>query len=260
MSSKIKLFGIALLSAVTVSCTMGDDGLADLSNEPVEGTEAQAVQASISEKPTSVGLQASKRIVDLCPATSTITYHPGAEGKDADVFSLPSSTNTNRGAAPQLDALTWTFSGVPGTYRSYIEFDLSNISSGATVTSATLTLFANTTPSTNLAGHSTLSGSNNGLLARVTGPWDEMTITWNNQPSVDLANAIAVPASVSTNQTYNINVTGMVSDMVHNPGSNHGFMLRLATEQFYRALRFWSSDAPDASQHPVLTVVVAGCI
>jgi hypothetical protein len=192
------------------------------------------------------------------PSGCVLTFRPGPEGKDADVFSHPSYVNQNRGNTQQLDALSWTYSGIPGTYRSYIQFDLSSISPGANVSSAKLTLIANTTPSVNLAGHSQLSGSNNGWLARVTGPWNESTVTWNNQPPVDLVNAIAVPASVSNDQTYIINVTGMVQGMVQNPGSNNGFMLRLATEQYYRALRFWSSDAAYDSQRPSLEVVLQG--
>jgi hypothetical protein len=211
---------------------------------------------SEAEEPEEIGTYSA----ELCPQTSTITFHPGAEGKDAVVWSHPSYVNQNRGNVKQIDALAWTWSGVPGAYRSFIAFDLSNISPGALVTSATLKLTANTTPSTNLTGHSQLSGSNNGWLARVTGSWDESTITWNNQPPVDLANAIAVPASVSYNQTYYINVTGMVQDMVNNPGSNNGFMLRLATEQYYRALRFWSGDADYPNQRPTLEVVVQGCL
>lgn len=197
---------------------------------------------------------------ELCPVTSTLTYRPGPEGKDADVWSHPSYVNQNRGDVTLMDAMAWTWSGVPGVNRSYIAFDLSNISPGALVTSAKLKLTANTTPASNIVGHSQTSGSNNGWLARVTGSWSESTITWNNQPPVDLANAKAVPASASNNQTYIIDVTGMVQGMVNNPGSNNGFMLRLATEQYYRALRFWSGDASDPNQRPTLEVVVQGCL
>jgi len=60
-----------------------------------------------------------------------------------------------------------------GAYRSLLRFDLSQIPSGATVTDATLEVYAYR-----------YEGSNTFQFYRATEPWEE-TVTWNTQPSYD---------------------------------------------------------------------------
>jgi len=180
----------------------------------------------------------------------TLRLQPGPEGKDATVFSLPGSEDTPRGDGATLSAMAWTFKGVPGTLRSLIDFDLSSLPPGATIVHATLTLTADTTDQ----GHQQLSGTNELLVRRITAPWDEATVTWNTQPPTSVADQIELPPSTSVDQTYVIDVTPFIVDEVAHPNQTFGMMLQLKTEQFFRSLQFASSDHPDPTHHPVLTV------
>lgn len=62
-------------------------------------------------------------------------------------------------------------------------------------------------------------------------------------------------ASVSPNQDYpSIDVTALVQDMINNPLSSFGFMLRLQDEINFRAMVFASSDHTVSSKWPKLTI------
>ncbi len=192
-------------------------------------------------------------------APVTITLQPDGEcGKDALLGSnVPSGENIrNFGDAEELNALAWTAGGSSSNQRSLLQFDLSFIPAGSSVTSATLSLYFNTT-STN-PGHSTASGPNNCVLNRVTAPWDEHQVTWVSQPPVTTLHQATLPASTSNNQNYpSIDVRDLVQDMVDDPEKNYGMMLQLVTEINYRSLVFATSDHPDVSLRPKLEVTYA---
>lgn len=170
------------------------------------------------------------------------------EGIDAYVWSINSSTNY--GSVDDYIAAAWTWSGEAGTLRSLMKFDLSSIPVGAFVTEATLSLYYNPTSTTN--GQ---EGSNDAYLQRITTPWNENTVTWDNQPAATNADQVTLPASTSISQDYpDIDVTGLVQAMVYDPANSYGFMFRLANEQEYRSMKFASSDYTDPSLRPKLEV------
>ena len=188
-------------------------------------------------------------------AQHTLILQPdAAKGKDALLHGLNYLIATNYGTCPELAANAWTFQGVPGTVRGVVEFNLSEVPAGSTITSAELSLYAWDSV-TGFGQHSTRSGSNECFLQRITGEWDEMTVAWYNQPATTTENQVWIPASVSPDQDYTaIDVTALVTDMVNNPSSSHGFMLRLCDESFYRLLNFASSDHPNSQLHPKLQI------
>ena len=195
----------------------------------------------------------------------TITLQPGAtNGKDAYITNWPTNNwnNSNFGNIGDFVAISWTDGGVPYVGRSLVEFDLSTIPSGATILSAHLSLFNNPTSSQTDGQHKSLSGPNDAWLERIITPWSEMSVSWNNQPSTTFTNAVYLPQSISPNQDYlNINVTNLVIDMVNNPTSSFGFMMKLSTEQQYRSVILTSSDHPDAFKHPKLEITyVTNCV
>jgi len=158
-----------------------------------------------------------------------------------------------------FQAMGWTwyshgFDG--GIRRSLINFNLSSIPADAKIEEATLSLFYNATsgeiPSTN--GHSQRDGSNRSILYRITSPWTEDSVTWNNQPSISTTNNILVKASDSADEDYEIDVKNLIEDMVANPGGSFGFMYMLENEEYYRATIFASSDHEDSDLHPQLEV------
>lgn len=183
----------------------------------------------------------------------TVTLQPGQEGKDSFVFSRPDQTTQPRGDSTLLPALAWTWSGVPGTMRGLIDFDIPPPPAGATLSQATLVLFAETS-GTQPRGHSQHTGSNELRVLPVLSPWEESTVTWDTQPGVDDSAALVLPPSTSFDQTYEINVTPFIQRKLAHPTQIHGLMLQLQTEVRYRALQFASSDHANPALRPKLVL------
>ena len=183
---------------------------------------------------------------------TTLTLQPDSVcGKDALIRSL--SLNTNFGNNIDFNAHSWTNQGAPVDHRSLIEFDLSYIAASSTIISAYLSLYSYNSPA--VGSHSTLSGSNEAVIQRITSPWNENTVTWANQPIGSPINQVILPQSTNPIQDYlNIDVTNLVQDMISTPSTGHGFLFKLITEQYYRRMLFASSDNPINNFHPKLVV------
>lgn len=187
--------------------------------------------------------------------STVLSLQPDTCGKDALISSY--SPNNNYGGHWDFLASAWTVNNNPSTTRALIEFDLSPVPANANIIGATLRLYHHTSINNN-TGHSTLSGPNDGWIERITQPWTEYGVTWNNQPSTTTQNRVAVPASTSTTQNYLIDVTALVQDMMNDPSNSHGFLLRLQNESYYRSLLFASSDEAQQGLHPKLTITFSG--
>jgi len=193
----------------------------------------------------------------LAPDTC-ITLQPDAEsGKDALVHSLSWLADSNLGSNPQFPGNAATWGGMPFINRSFLKFNMAWIPKGAVITSALLSLYAWGSNS-GLGPHITLSGTNICWLERVVSPWDEDTVTWNNQPTSTTVNRVQLPESTSPNQDYlNINVTALVQDMIDNPTTSFGFMLKLDNESHWRRLNFCTSDHQDPTKFPKIEICYA---
>lgn len=183
-------------------------------------------------------------------AQTTLVLQPGpANGKDVMVIS--NAPDSAWYTYPDFIAACWTNNG-PFTMRSFIDFDLSPIPSNATIISAHLSLYCNNN-SSNSQLH---SGANQSELRRITAPWVDTFVTWNNQPATDMVGKIVLQQSINSIQDYpNINVTSHIQYKHANPGMHHGFMLRLTTEGTYRSIVFASSNHPMPGLRPRLVIV-----
>lgn len=187
-----------------------------------------------------------------CLQTTKIILRPGADGIDATIFSRKDAVGTNFGNSPLMEALTWTWNADglgEGTQRALIQFDLSSIPSGATITSAKLTLSGE-----NHSGLGAPFGQNAAKLHRVTTKWDEATVKWNTQPTYSNNIFASLETSTSATQNYTIDVTSHVMDMLANPSSNFGWLLKSEVEETYKAMRFHSSDATTPTFRPALEI------
>lgn len=181
-------------------------------------------------------------------AQSSVILRPGmADGKVGEVYSLePNTVWTN----DLLKAMTWTFQGTPGTLRGLFQFDLSSVPAGSTIDSAFLSLYAPNPPNTQFH-----SGDNASYLRRITGGWDQATITWNNQPLSTNIHQVTLPETTDEFQDYpHINVTVLVRDMVSDPLNSFGFMFIQQDETPLARMSFCSSTYPDESKHPQLEI------
>lgn len=180
---------------------------------------------------------------------SQLTLKPSAtKGKDSHIYSI--NPNFNYGNYVNLLTNTWTNSGVLGNIRFFVEFDLSNLPANAIIDSAYLKLYYD---STNTINYQTHFGSNDMEVKRVSSPWVENTVTWNNQPATSNVNMLVVPPFTSNTQNYEINVSTLLNDMVST--TNHGFMVKMQDEiNYYKASIFASSDHPDTTLYPELMI------
>jgi len=187
-----------------------------------------------------------------------ITLQPDSIcGKDAMVWNAPGHNNgtTNYGSNDAFGANAWTNQGTPDTTRSLLQFDLNRIPQGSTINSAQLSLYNNPTTTFAQGQHSTQSGPNDLYIQRITSAWSEHTVTWFTQPTATLLNQVSVPPSTSAHQDFpNIDVTALVQDMVDNPGSSFGFMIRLQDETYFRDMVFATSDYSVANKRPMLSI------
>jgi len=170
---------------------------------------------------------------------SCLVLQPDPErGIDAEVFSCfqLGYDSLNFGDIQDICATDWTKSGHESIIRSLIYFDLSSVPNAAMVKSAKLTLYHN--PNSPEGQHSSLSGSNTSVIQRITSPWSEYDVTWNNH----------------TQNFVDIDVTQLVKDSKNAPQSSYGFLFRQQIEQYYRKLVFASSDYPVDSLRPKLVI------
>jgi hypothetical protein len=184
-----------------------------------------------------------------------VILHPGVEGKDAQIGAcVPCGYNTaNVGNSTELAPIAWTNGGDLSVIRGLLEFDLSSIPANATVTSAKLSLYHFT--SVGNGDHSSLTHPNVGFIERITESWQEGTVTWDTQPATTAMNRVNLPESESPTQDYtDLDVTNMIQDMINDPASGHGFMLRMQNEAPYCRLIFASSDNANSDLHPKLVV------
>lgn len=185
-------------------------------------------------------------------AQQYLNMKPGAElGKDAWLRDL--SPDVNYGYHEELSARAWTNSGERLTIKTLIDFDFSLVPPGSIIERAELVLYG-IIPDKN-PPHSTLTGSNESELHRLTEPWTEYGVTWNNQPSFTSKDRITVPELRQEGEDILLDVSKMVQYMVDNPDEAFGFGLELKFDEPYRALTFASSDYKDPAKHPQLRVV-----
>jgi hypothetical protein len=199
----------------------------------------------------------------LVSAQNTVTYILDSNDEDATIDNYNPGNNYSN--EMEYASRAWTISGTPVTWRSLFKFNLSCLPSNATIINASLSLYHATINSFGNGQHSSLTSSNESVLQRVTTPWSENTVTWNNQPASTATDQVILSQSTSGTQDYlNLDVTGMVQQMIISPSANLGFMLRLTTEVEYAQMFFASGDNPDPLKHPKLTITysipVSNCI
>ena len=186
---------------------------------------------------------------------TTLILQPDAiHGKDALLSNVASEENMNYGENHQFVADAWLFTGLPGVIRSIIEFDYSSLPNDAIISNASLSFYGWDATS-QLGQHATTSGPNNSYLERITTSWNESSVSWNSQPNTTTLNRLSIPESTSSVQNYiDMDVTTLFQDMIANPGSSFGFMIKLQNEAYYRRMNFCSSDHSNPALRPKLTI------
>lgn len=171
---------------------------------------------------------------------------------EVEIEDITISSNLASNSASKVhQVIAWTDGGDAFYRRALFQFDLDFITDPSQVVSATLSLYGTTDVWND--GHSNISGSNESAIERITSEWDAATVTWANKPTSSEINSATLPASEVAGEDYiDTDITALVKDIVGN--KNHGLMIKLNTEEYYRALMFHSMEADDVSKHPVITI------
>jgi hypothetical protein len=184
----------------------------------------------------------------------TLFLQPGPDGKDAQINTL--HAENNYGTSVVFKSMAWTHSGVPASHRALIGFDLSFLSPESTILQASLDLYFKSVEPNGLEH----SGENACYLMKITEPWEEDQVTWNNQPVTSMEDVVVLPQSTYPDQDYTgIDVTALVQAMVSDPEHNHGLLFRLITEEYYRNMTFASGDCDEPAKWPRLKIIYIGC-
>ena len=159
-----------------------------------------------------------------------------AAGKDG-MLNMNSPT-TNYGTYPQL----MVNYGAGRTVRGIVEFTgLSAIAKGSTINTAVIELYSRAN-----------SPRDNFGLYRITAAWQEMVVTWSNQPA-HFATAYA-KVSVPSPGFYKWDVKTLVAEWVAETYTNYGVILKRDNEAGSSWPYFCSSDYGTATWRPKITV------
>lgn len=194
-------------------------------------------------------------IIPPAPTTITLILQPGpTDGKDSDASSyIP---NSNSGNGNFMDPWAWTQGGSPSIKRCFVGFDLSSIPTNAIVDSAFFSLYFSQTFLDTYPGFTTGHvGDNSFFIKRVTSPWTESGITWNNQPSATNTNQLLIPTATNERQDYpKMNVKNLVTDMVADPTNSYGFMVMHQVESPYKLTALTTSEDNNPHIRPKIQV------
>ena len=183
--------------------------------------------------------------------TTTIAkiYQPdGQFGKDAIIKSI--TPDQNYSGSDYLSTFSWTNGGLFNHARTLIEFDLSDIVPQTKISSAKLSLFM--ISHDNLTGQ---TGDNAYGIFRITQPWSESSVTWNNQPEISKLHKVSVAKSIDPDQSYlNIDITLIVQDIIDYPNESYGIMLKLDEEIPYKSVIVASSEYSQNAKRPKLVI------
>ena len=175
---------------------------------------------------------------------TTVVIQPSNQ----DAFVTQDKPNRIAGAGPNNTRIRVQASP-PNTQvrRGLVEFDLSGIPTGATISSAIVELYAANTSNVALT-HG---------VHRITQPWLQSTVKWNNQPAfVALATATAVVGPTTGFKSFD--VTADVQGFVNVCSSEHGWVVKdqaeTATSKDINYVALEENHIPDIPNRPKLTV------
>jgi hypothetical protein len=113
------------------------------------------------------------------------------------------------------------------TVHSLLQFDLAGASVDANE-AATLSLFTRSkagTPFNSVASDPSASAPVVVDIYKVTSAWDEGTVTWSTEPTID-STPVASFTVTSIDQYYGADITALVQGWIADPASNFGVELR----------------------------------
>lgn len=169
------------------------------------------------------------------PRGAGVSYNP-----IKDSYVRAGSPTLNYGTISPINV----YASTSDARRIYVEFNTSAIPAGATITSANLSLYLSSAPS---------STRNHGVHRVTSASWTETGITWNNQPTVS-----AATSTIATGTTSNVwktwDVTVDVRGFVNGSYSNYGWSVRDVSELDSALTSYYSREYGTAGLRPQLNI------
>ena len=191
-----------------------------------------------------------------------LVLQPGPEaGKDAMITNLDPGKNMGDHRYFEATFISEPILTVMRSNESLISFDMNALPKSATIKKVILNLWYDLP----LPWDSTIfypAGGGNirwsgGVLQKITEPWEENKVTWNEQPETTEANQVYISPFVLNTNMITVDVTKLyvqdpALDAPDIPG--YGLFFRLWPQEWVPGFRFASSDFPEARMRPKLTI------
>jgi hypothetical protein len=191
--------------------------------------------------------------------TQIIYLQPGpGDGKDAMISNLEPDKNFGGHKYFEATYMTESMLTVMRLNRSLIFFNLGALPQGAVIKKVVLKLFYDIPvpwDSTIFVPAGTVIASKPaGVFQQVVEPWDENTVTWNNQPKTTEINQVFLAPFIRNVNFIEVDITKLIIIPTANALPNHGILFKLNQTERFKGFRFVSSDFVEASMRPKLSV------
>ncbi|WP_437758488.1 PQQ-dependent sugar dehydrogenase [Sorangium sp. So ce1389] len=225
---------LAGAAAATLSCSAGPDA----EREQEQGAGGNSDVAA--DDSLALGTSAAALSTD---GAVCVSIRRGTLGTVRDATLWQNAAGWNDSTSPNLSTGSVASAGAR---RSLVRFDLSSVPTGATVTSATLSL------------HQTYKVDSSTIgVYRVTAPWEERTVTWRSLGDSGFdAESVATIAAEAGVGARAADVSSLVQSWVLGTAQNHGVLLDEASSHS-TGLR--SSEIESVEQRPRLDVCYVTC-
>jgi len=190
----------------------------------------------------------------------TLILQPGPDdGKDAMVSNLEGDKNFGDYKYFEATYLSEPVLTVMRSNRSLIWFNLNALPKSAIIKKVTLQLFydlpvpfdstylINTDPTTGIVKYGA-------VLQQIVEPWEEYKVTWNSQPKTIEANQVFITPFIRNVNFITVDVTSLYVPLQEIAAPNYGMLFKLWPTDRFPGFRFASSDFPDATMRPKLTI------
>lgn len=191
-----------------------------------------------------------------------LMLQPGPdEGKDAMISNLEPSRNFSVWKFFEATFISEPVLTVMRSNESLISFDMNALPKSATIRKVTLTLWYDLPlvwdSTIFYPGNSSVIEWCGGVLQKITEPWEEDKVTWDNKPASTTAHQVYISPFILNCNFITVDVTGLYvpdpnTDEVYIPG--YGMFFKLWPREWVPGFRFASSDYPIAGMRPKLTI------
>jgi hypothetical protein len=191
--------------------------------------------------------------------TQIMYFQPGPEdGRDAMISDLEPGKNFGAHKYFEATYMTESVLTVMRTNKSLIFFNLNALPKSAVIKKVMLKLFYDIP----IPWDSTIFFAPNlttlvkacGIFQQVIEPWEENSITWNNQPKTTEVNQVYLFPFIKNANFIEVDITGLIVIPATNALPNNGILFKLYPNERFKGFRFASSDYPEATMRPKLSV------